>query len=265
VSLSADRIGLRWSLGTAAIVVIAAVVGFIWFPALQNSSSPNLWLALCRAAGLPLRDAQANAPTVAAAVPSDVIWTPQIERVIEEGNAARGATLAGACAGCHGGDGRGVTDEYPNLAGQPADALFKQLDDFHAGKRANAIMQSMTAASTEQQIADLAAHFANLPRQSASTSPPPRLVTVGDPQRGLAPCIACHGPMGRKRGAPVLDGQKVAYLQAQLEAFAAGTRRNDINQQMREVARSLQPVEIEVLARWYGGGSAAASKPAATQ
>jgi len=49
---------------------------------------------------------------------------------------------------------------------------------------------------------------------------------------------------------------------AQLEAFAAGTRRNDINQQMREVARSLQPAEIQVLARWYGGASSVVSKPA---
>ena len=259
-----NRIGLRWSAGTAAIVVIAAVVGFLWFPALQTSGSPNLWLALCRAAGLPVPNAQADTRTVAAAVPSDVVWTPQIERVIQEGSAARGATLAGGCAGCHGADGRGVTDQFPDLAGQPADALFKQLDDFHAGKRVNATMQAMTAALTEQQIADLAAHFASLPSPSAPASQPPGLATVGDPERGLAPCSACHGPMGHKLGAPVLVGQKAAYLQAQLEAFAAGTRRNDINQQMREVARSLQPAEIEALARWYGGGSATASNAAAT-
>jgi cytochrome c553 len=264
VSLGNDRIGLRWSLAVAGIVVIAAVVGFLWFSALQSSGSPSLWLALCRAAGLPVRNAQADTRTIAAAVPSDVVWTPQIERVVEEGNAARGATLAGGCAGCHGADGRGVTDQFPDLAGQPADALFKQLDDFHAGKRINATMQAMTAALTEQQIADLAAHFASLPPPSAPASHPPRLAMVGDPERGLAPCSACHGPMGHKLGAPVLVGQKAAYLQAQLEAFAAGTRRNDINQQMREVARSLRPAEIGELVRWYSGESASASTPAAT-
>jgi cytochrome c553 len=256
VSFSNDRIGLSWSLAIAAIVLIAAAVGFLWLPALQGSGSPNLWLTLCRAAGLPVRDTKSDIRPVAAAFPSDVVWTPQTEYVIKGGDAARGVTLAGTCAGCHGADGIGTTDQFPDLAGQPADALFKQLDDFHSGKRPNPIMQAMTAALSEQQMADLAAHFASLPRPSAPTSTPPRLVSVGDPRRGLAPCAACHGPMGHKRGAPVLDGQKAAYLQAQLEAFAAATRRNDINQQMRQVVRGLSDGETKALAQWYGSSAA---------
>jgi cytochrome c553 len=261
VTFSRDRTGLHWSMGIAAIVLIAAAVGFLWLPALQGSGSPNLWFALCRAVGLPARDAKPDIRPVAAAFPSDVVWTPQIERVIKGGNAAGGLTLASTCAGCHGANGIGTTDQFPDLAGQPADALFKQLDDFHSGKRSNPIMQPMTTALSEQQMADLAAHFASLPRPSAPASTPPRLVAVGDPGRGLAPCAACHGPMGHKPGAPVLAGQKAAYLQAQLEAFASGTRRNDINQQMRQVARDLSAAEIKALAQWYGS-SAATSLPA---
>jgi cytochrome c553 len=261
VSFSGDRMGLHWSLAVASIVLIAAAVGFLWLPALQASGSPNLWFALCRAVGLPVRDAKPDIRAVTAAIPSDVVWTPQIERVIQAGDAARGLALAGTCAGCHGADGIGTTDQFPDLAGQPADALFKQLDDFHSGKRPNPIMQPMTAALSAQQMADLAAHFASLPRPSAAASTPPPLVTVGDPARGLAPCAACHGPMGHKRGAPVLAGQKASYLQVQLEAFANGTRRNDINQQMRQIARGLSDGEMKALAQWYGSG-AATSLPA---
>lgn len=42
-----------------------------------------------------------------------------------------------------------------------------------------------------------------------------------------------------------------AYLQTQLEAFAAGARRNDIDAQMRNVARNLTPAEIAAAARYY--------------
>jgi len=63
---------------------------------------------------------------------------------------------------------------------------------------------------------------------------------------------ACHGPFGYKEGAPALNGQKRDYLKAQLEAFATGTRHNDINQQMREIARALSPTERDSLAEWYG-------------
>jgi len=74
----------------------------------------------------------------------------------------------------------------------------------------------------------------------------------GSPMRSIAPCAACHGPLGHKDGAPPLEGQKQAYLKAQLDAFATGARHNDINQQMREVARALTGPERDALAAWYG-------------
>ena len=114
-------------------------------------------------------------------------------------------------------------------------------------------MQGMAAALSDQQIADLAAHFAALPAaHSGADAPVPALVRIGNPMRAIAPCGACHGPLGRKEGAPPLHGQKLAYLKAQLDAFATGARHNDINQQMREVARSLSASERDALAGWYG-------------
>src|SRR2546425_1046448 len=58
-----------------------------------------------------------------------------------------------------------------------------------------------------------------------------RLVFAGDPQRGIAPCSACHGPGGYKIGAPALAGQYAAYIERQLAGFAQGIRHNDIYEQ----------------------------------
>jgi len=258
----ADRYGLRFTLAIAGVAVVAYLVGFVWLPAAQ-AGAPNFWLALCRAAGLAPQGAPA--PLAAApSIPSDVVWTAQTQRAVVSGNAGRGASLAATCAGCHGANGISPSDPFPNLAGQPSDAVFKELDDFHSGKRMSPIMQGLAAPLTEQQMADLAAHFASSPAPHALASVPPRLVTVGDPARGLPPCAACHGPMGRKLGAPGLAGQKALYLQAQLEAFAVGTRRNDINQQMRAVAHDLRADEIKEVVQWYAGVGAPAPQTAAS-
>ena len=69
--------------------------------------------------------------------------------------------------------------------------------------------------------------------------------------RGIAPCGACHGELGAKAGAAWLEGQPVVYLHAQLEAFARGTRTNDIDEQMRNIARTMTPEEIDAASRYY--------------
>ena len=69
--------------------------------------------------------------------------------------------------------------------------------------------------------------------------------------RGIAPCGSCHGSLDNKTGSPWLEGQSEAYMKAQLQAFASSERRNDISQQMRNIARGLTPQEIEAAAAYY--------------
>lgn len=69
--------------------------------------------------------------------------------------------------------------------------------------------------------------------------------------RGIAPCGSCHGALDNKLGSPWLEGQPAAYIKAQLQAFASGARRNDIDQQMRNIARRLSPEEIDEAAAYY--------------
>jgi cytochrome c553 len=252
--MSDERLGLTGWLVAFAIAIVSIVIGFVWFPAMQaNALGLSWWDAICRAAGITRTAVSVPTPSAAAMVPTKVVWNSETLHAIASGNAERGKALAAGCAGCHGAEGISPSDAFPNLAGLPAAVLYKQLDDYRSGKRQNPIMQGMAAALDDQKVADVAAYFASLPAKVQSpTGAAPSLVAVGNPIRSIAPCAACHGPLGHKEGAPPLEGQKGAYLKAQLDAFATGARHNDINLQMREIARALSATERDSLAEWYG-------------
>ncbi len=79
--------------------------------------------------------------------------------------------------------------------------------------------------------------------------------------RATAVCAACHGANGVSvtDTIPNLAGQKAAYLEAQLRALKAGTRRNAV---MGAIASQLSPAEITNVAAYFsslpGAGVAAA-------
>lgn len=66
------------------------------------------------------------------------------------------------CAACHGKNGIGTTDLYPNLAGQKKKYLIKQLNDFKSKKRNDPSMAGMVAALTKKDIEALAAYYSSL-------------------------------------------------------------------------------------------------------
>ena len=75
------------------------------------------------------------------------LWLVLIAPAQAAGNVAAGKAKAGMCAACHGQDGNGGADPiWPKLAGQDPDYIAKQLADFKAGRRKNAIMSGMVAA-----------------------------------------------------------------------------------------------------------------------
>ena len=71
------------------------------------------------------------------------------------------------------------------------------------------------------------------------------------PMRNIPTCSSCHSTTSGKLGTPWLEGQSAVYIQAQLQAFAYGTRRNDISQQMRNIARHMTSQEMNEAARYY--------------
>ena len=237
-----------------ATVLLSLIAGFVLLPlAATNSQLTGLWDAICSAAGVP----RATAPTEPVKpnfTTSNVVMNPQMFGTPDARSVGRGATLAMQCAICHGSNRTGQVDT-PDLEGQPAVAIYKQLRDFKVAARANAIMAPFAVKLSEQDMLDLAAYYSYLPRQPGShpdsTVTAPQIVARGAPMRNVPACASCHGTTDARPGAPWLEGQSTVYIKAQLQAFATGARRNDISERMRNIARQMTGAEIDEAARYY--------------
>ncbi len=78
------------------------------------------------------------------------------------GDAAAGKEKSLICAGCHGATGVSPLGLWPNLAGQKEAYLVKQLKAFRDGSRKEPSMEPMAKPLTDDDIANLAAHFSSL-------------------------------------------------------------------------------------------------------
>ena len=108
----------------------------------------------------------------------------------------------------------------------------------------------------DQDMRDLAAYYHYLPREGNAISATvaqetPIIVSNGAPMRNIGACASCHAQLSGKAAIPLLDGEPESYIRAQLQAFAAGNRHNDINEQMRNVTRHMTSEEIDAAARYY--------------
>jgi cytochrome c553 len=238
---------------TGAMAVLSLIVGFVVLPyATTSSQLTSLWDAICSAAGVP-RATVVSEPAKPDFTTSNVVMNSQMFAP-DARSVGRGATLAMQCAICHASNRQGQVDT-PNLEGQPAAAVYKQLRDFKVAARTNAIMSPFAVKLSEQDMLDLAAYYAYLPRQPGSypdsAAAAPQIVARGAPMRNVAACSSCHGTTDAKLGTPWLDGQSAVYIKAQLQAFATGARRNDISEQMRNIARQMTAAEIDEAARYY--------------
>jgi len=187
---------------------------------------------------------------------------------VDKGDAEAGKAKSAVCAACHGNDGNSPLAMNPKLAGQHAKYLAKQLREFRlasqtGGKegRNNAVMNGMAAGLSDQDILDLAAYFSDQKPKAGET--PEDVIAVGqalyrggDEARGIAACIACHGPAGNGMelaGFPDISGQYPEYTESQLKMFRSGNRHNDMNGMMRDIAKKLSDDDIKVLSQYLAG------------
>ncbi len=253
----------RWaSLAVGAALILAALFGFVVLPLAQGTPiGLSAWNAICRALGVaPSTPAILTPPSEATAQPvSEVAWSPQVLQALGAGRPEAGAAVAEMCAGCHGEAGLSEDPSFPNLAGQSALALYKQMHDFRSGSRASDIMGPVAEGLDDQMILDLSSYYAHLARGTldpdiarpgdAATA---QLINRGAPERGIPACVSCHGTRsGGPMETPTIAGQKADYLAAQLHAYADGSRRNDVYGRMRAIAGALTPDEIDRIAAYY--------------
>jgi cytochrome c553 len=176
-------------------------------------------------------------------------------------DAAAGKAKTAVCAGCHMADGNSVNPDWPSLAGQHADYIAKQLADFKAGDRTDAMMAPMVAALSETDMADIAAYFESQARKGGEADPElveagKAIYVAGNASTGVAACAACHGPTGSGNPAakfPSLQGQHAKYTAKQLRDFRSGVRGNDAGKMMQDIAASMTDAEIEAVASYVQG------------
>ncbi len=65
------------------------------------------------------------------------------------------------CAACHGLDGNSPNPAFPKLAGQYETYLEKTLIEYKTGERKDAIMSSMAAALSKEDIENLSVYFSS--------------------------------------------------------------------------------------------------------
>ncbi|VAW65949.1 Cytochrome c4 [hydrothermal vent metagenome] len=173
--------------------------------------------------------------------------------------AAGEATAGAICAGCHMPDGNSVVDMFPKLAGQNAQYLAKQLNDYKSGARQDDTMTGMAATlATDDDIANVSAFFASKASTPATADDTKvalgkAIYRGGNTSSKLPACMGCHGVNGSGNPAakfPSLKGQHATYTINQLNAFRDGKRANDSNRMMGNVANKMTSAEIEAVANY---------------
>ena len=173
--------------------------------------------------------------------------------------AAGEATATAVCAGCHMPDGNSVVDMFPKLAGQHAQYLAKQLNDYKSGARKDDTMTGMAfTLATEADVENVSAYYASKTSTTAAADSGKvalgkAIYRGGNTTSGLPACMGCHGPSGAGNPTakyPSLAGQHSTYTIKQLTAFADASRSNDANKMMRNVANKMSAAEIEAVAHY---------------
>lgn len=264
-----ERHDARWftwaGLVVAGVLAFSVAFGLIILPIAQAPNAGiDAWTAICRAIGIaPGTPAQPQPPVSATAIPvSQVRWSPRTLKILASADRRPGAALAAdVCSACHGEEGMSTTDQFPRLAGQSPEAIYKQLSDYKSGARAHPQMTPVAQKLTSDQLAQVAAYFGGLEKGPAlgtaevlAEDDIARLILRGDPARQLPPCESCHARgSGGPPEAPIIAGQNSAYIATQLHAYKNGTRRNDVYRRMRDIAGRLTDDEIARLAATYQG------------
>jgi cytochrome c553 len=172
---------------------------------------------------------------------------------------AKGQTLAAACMACHTADGTRGAPANPIIAGQHADYIVKQLQEFKSGKRKNAIMQGMAAPLSEDDMRHIAAFYASKTVKPGAAKSKDT-VALGESiwrggiaSKGVPACAACHGPAGSGIPAqyPRIGGQHGDYTEAQMLAFRSGARVNSA--QMQAIAYKMNDAEIKAVSDYVAG------------
>ena len=100
----------------------------------------------------------------AAALAGALIAPPGMAQGVPAGDAAKGRDKTQMCQGCHGIEGwrTAFPEVYrvPRIGGQHQAYLVKALQEYKSGERSHPSMRGIAATLSDQDMADLAAYYA---------------------------------------------------------------------------------------------------------
>ncbi|MES9861311.1 MAG: c-type cytochrome [Candidatus Thiodiazotropha sp. LLP2] len=145
------------------------------------------------------------------------------------------------CAVCHTPEGWGLeSGAYPQVAGQLATVLIKQLSDIRARNRDNPTMLPFTSPQLlggAQEIADVAAYISKLPMSPHNGVGPGNDLVLGE-RLYKDNCAECHGDNGEgilDDHIPAIYGQHYRYLLRQFEWIKSERRRNADKKMVKQI------------------------------
>lgn len=147
-----------------------------------------------------------------------------------KGDAKAGETKNAMCIGCHGIKGYQASFpevyKVPMISGQGAKYIVAALNEYKKGDRKHPTMRAIADSLSDQDIADLAAHYSADGAVAAAAAQPAR--TIKEPSAEVkallnkANCASCHGATFSNPidpSYPKIGGQHADYLFVALKAY----------------------------------------------
>lgn len=178
-----------------------------------------------------------------------------------KGNALAAEKKVVMCIGCHGilgyHSGFPEVHQVPKISGQNEMYILAALHAYKAGERKHPSMSGVASTLDEQDMADVAAYYAN----SGATRAVPDQAEAGNAKAmalvAKGGCTNCHGANFNRPINPVfpkLAGQHSDYLYVALKAYKTdGVRQiGRSNPIMGAIAKQFSNAELQELANYIG-------------
>jgi cytochrome c553 len=207
--------------------------------------------------------------TIFAAMALFAVASSQAQEI--KGDAKAGETKNAMCIGCHGIKGYQASFpevyKVPMISGQNAKYIVAALNEYKKGERKHPTMRAVATSLTDQDIADLAAHYSGdgVTEGAAALPAKPSREPSAEVQAllGKANCASCHGANFSKPidpGYPKLAGQHADYLLVALKSYKtennpkvgrgnaimAGMVKQYTNAELKQLAGYLSSVDGEL-------------------
>jgi cytochrome c553 len=184
-----------------------------------------------------------------------------------KGDATKGQQIATqVCAACHNADGNSSIPTNPSLAGQHAEYITKQLQNFKPkdgkpAERESPVMGAMVAPLSPEDMKNLGAYYAmqtpkhGVAKDKSLAEQGEKIYRGGNLETSVPACAGCHSPngVGIPPGYPRLSGQHSEYVVAQLRAFRTEQRASDPNNVMRMIATRMSEKEMQAVSEFISG------------